>query len=191
MGLRFAAMRSIIRAGAVRRPARFREIEARDMLKGLMPGRPGRRAAVGPALVLAMAVALVVAPHGAVAKEETLLVLHITDVRNDRGVVRIAVYDRPDAFPFGDAVTEAAPLAAEGIMTIQFQGLPPGRYAIAFYHDENLDHDFTRGLLGVPLEGFGFSNDAPVRLTAPSFAAAAITLEGPLLETTARMRYFR
>lgn len=45
----------------------------------------------------------------------------------------------------------------------------PGEYAIAVYHDENDDHDFNRNLIGMPAEGFGFSNDAPTTIGLPSF----------------------
>lgn len=47
----------------------------------------------------------------------------------------------------------------------------PGVYAIAVYHDENNDHDFNRTLLGMPAEGYGFSNDAPTAIGLPSFDA--------------------
>lgn len=54
--------------------------------------------------------------------------------------------------------------------------LPPGIYAVAVYHDQNGDRDFNRDMLGRPTEGFGFSNDAPTRLSLPAFDAVRFRL---------------
>ena len=51
----------------------------------------------------------------------------------------------------------------------------PGHYAIAFYHDENGDGKLNRSLLGMPAEGFGFSNDAPARFGLPRFRDVLFT----------------
>ena len=45
----------------------------------------------------------------------------------------------------------------------------PGTYAVVVYHDENDDHAFNRTLLGLPAEGYGFSNDAPAMAGLPAF----------------------
>jgi uncharacterized protein (DUF2141 family) len=51
--------------------------------------------------------------------------------------------------------------------------LPPGKYAVTAYHDENgngrLDFDPT----GQPAEGYGVSNDARNPAAPPEFAKAA------------------
>jgi len=51
--------------------------------------------------------------------------------------------------------------------------LPEGRYAIAVLHDENSNHKLDRNFVGFPKEGFGFSNNPKVHLTAPAFETAA------------------
>ena len=37
------------------------------------------------------------------------------------------------------------------------------------YHDINADHDFNRSLVGMPTEGYGFSNDAPTTIGLPAY----------------------
>lgn len=54
----------------------------------------------------------------------------------------------------------------------------PGYYAVAMYHDENNDGHMNTNLLGIPTEGYGFSNNPKLRLGPPSlnqvrFAAQA------------------
>ncbi len=51
----------------------------------------------------------------------------------------------------------------------------PGTYAVAVYHDANDNHRFDRTLLGLPAEGYGFSNNV-VPLLLPSFASARIAV---------------
>jgi uncharacterized protein (DUF2141 family) len=45
----------------------------------------------------------------------------------------------------------------------------PGIYAVATYHDENDNHHFDRTLLGLPAEGYGFSNNVTPAFGLPSF----------------------
>lgn len=43
---------------------------------------------------------------------------------------------------------------------ISFSNIPDGKYAIRYYHDENLNEKLDQNIIGIPKEGFGFSNDA-------------------------------
>lgn len=67
--------------------------------------------------------------------------------------------------------------------------LPPGHYAVAVYHDQDGDHDFARDALGRPVEGFGFSNDAPARLGLPAFADVRFHLPPGGRTIRVKMRY--
>jgi uncharacterized protein (DUF2141 family) len=44
-------------------------------------------------------------------------------------------------------------------MQVMLKGLPPGTYAIVALHDANGDHQANRNSLGLPTEGFGFSQN--------------------------------
>jgi len=54
-----------------------------------------------------------------------------------------------------------------------FTEVPPGTYAVAVFQDLNGNGRLDRTPLGLPLEPYGFSNDAG-RLRRPNFAAASI-----------------
>jgi uncharacterized protein (DUF2141 family) len=64
-----------------------------------------------------------------------------------------------------------------------------GVYAVAVYHDANGDHDFNRNALGLPTEGFGFSNDPPTKYGVPSFAAVRFTAKPGLTGLKIPMHY--
>jgi hypothetical protein len=50
-----------------------------------------------------------------------------------------------------------------------FEDIAPGTYALVISHDENTNGKLDTNWLGVPTEGYGFSNDATALLGAPSF----------------------
>ena len=106
--------------------------------------------------------------------------VHIVGLRNAEGMVRLALYDRPETFPqpkmmLHNTVVAATPEASKNVI---FKDLSPGDYALALYHDENSNGEFDRGLFGWPLEGFGFSQGAKTFFGPPDFSSAAFSL-GP------------
>ena len=67
----------------------------------------------------------------------------------------------------------------------------PAYYAIAIYHDVNSDHDFNRTIIGMPAEGFGFSNNAPTRVGLPSFESVRFRAGPGTTQVPISMRYQR
>jgi uncharacterized protein (DUF2141 family) len=114
----------------------------------------------------------------------------IVGVRSDAGAVMIGLYD--SAAKFKNAISRSAHVgllsdkdrligvtmrARTGDQGIGFM-LPPGRYALIVIHDENDNALLDTGTLGIPTEGYGFSNNAMGFFSAPDFDAAAVTV-GP------------
>jgi uncharacterized protein (DUF2141 family) len=62
-------------------------------------------------------------------------------------------------------------------------------YAIAAIHDENRDGKLETDWMGVPKEGYGFSNNAKGRLGPPSFEAASFSYNGQSLNITITLEY--
>jgi uncharacterized protein (DUF2141 family) len=125
------------------------------------------------------------------ASDDGMIVVAITGLRSDVGTVHLALYDQADQFPKRDGVARSLTVSpSNGTAEALFTDLPPGRYAIAFYHDENGNGEFDQGFLGVPMEGYGFSRDAKVVLGPPSFEEAALSVSSRMPKViVARMRY--
>jgi uncharacterized protein (DUF2141 family) len=139
-------------------------------------------------LGLAMA-GLQLAPSAARASsEDTGLRIVVSDVRSARGHVRVEVCSAAEFLQ--DCFHSAAEPAARGVTTVLVPNLPPGVYAVQAFHDENDNNEVDRNGLGLPKEGIGFSNDAPIRLSPPSFQAAAFTYAGGDQTITLRLRHF-
>ncbi len=139
------------------------------------------------AIVSAFGCALLSTATMATAAE---LRVDVNGLRSGDGEVHLAVFATPATFPRSEAMLAEAIVRAKaaGVHWV-FSGLKPGTYALAVYHDENENHEFDRGFLGIPLEGFGFSNDAQVFFGPPDFADAAVTVPGKGARITIRMTY--
>ncbi len=53
--------------------------------------------------------------------------------------------------------------------TIIIQNLKPGKYAFKYFHDENRNSNLDVNWLGIPTEGYGFSNNASGTFGPPAF----------------------
>lgn len=120
-----------------------------------------------------------------------MLTVEATGLRSSKGEVAFTVYanDRKRFLAKGGKLLRTRVPAAAPVTRACFW-LPPGKYAVAQYHDENGDHDFNRVLL-VPKEGFGFSNDVSTAFGRPSLENARFTVPAGRSTMRMRMRYQR
>lgn len=116
----------------------------------------------------------------------------ILSIRNSSGTVACALFDTPDGFP-NDYLRMATNVMVIKIRKDQarcdFEDIPSGKYAMAVIHDENMNGKLDTNFLGIPTEGYGFSNDAKGALGAPSFSAASFHYDGQNLELTMSLNY--
>ena len=105
------------------------------------------------------------------------LTVTVEQVRNSKGEIRFSIFNVPSQFPQGDELDSKDVPAQLGVVTVQFNNLIPGAYAIAIHHDENSDGDMNTNFIGLPKEGYGFSNNAKVNFSPPVFEAAAFNLD--------------
>jgi len=104
------------------------------------------------------------------------LAVTVTGVRNAKGDIRLSVYVSPQEWPDqSTADHDQVQPAKAGSVIFKFD-LPPGTYAINGFHDEIGNGKFKTSLIGLPEEGYLFSNDVRPFLSAPSFASASFTL---------------
>ena len=116
----------------------------------------------------------------------------VTDLRNTDGVVRACMTTVEDIFPrcIRDPKSHRTVVRAANSLTIRFDNVEPGEYAIALLHDENEDGKANRVLGMAPKEGYGFSRDAPVRMAPPDWKDAVFTVGPGNQRMTIKMRYF-
>lgn len=115
----------------------------------------------------------------------------VSGARNDKGRLAVALFASAADFPDqARALKGQLTRLQGGRAVVTFRGLSPGLYAMAVLHDENSNSKMDFNFLGIPLEGYGFSNDAAATFGPPSFEAAAFRLVAARSRSSVRLRYF-
>jgi uncharacterized protein (DUF2141 family) len=118
------------------------------------------------------------------------LTIHLAGLRSTSGQLRLSLYDRDEKFLKAEGrIARLKVPVQSNPMTVHFTGLPPGTYAVTVHHDEDGDGKLNRNLLGLPREGYGFSNDAHGALGPPPFTNAAVQLDAEVKVIAITMRY--
>lgn len=102
--------------------------------------------------------------------------VQIEGVQNNQGRVRVVLYDQAEGFrkEKHSRAIHALP-AVTGTVSCTFRQLPPGRYAVVAYHDENSNDKLDLRFGMFPLEGHGLSNN-PTISGPPKFKDAAFEI---------------
>jgi uncharacterized protein (DUF2141 family) len=103
------------------------------------------------------------------------LVVEVEGLRGDKGVVSVGLFDKAENFPKQFTTGLRTP-ADKPVVEVVFRDLPPGRYAVSAYQDENGNLELDRGLFGIPKEPYGFSRDARGTAGPPEFRDARFDL---------------
>ena len=119
------------------------------------------------------------------------LTVAVAGLRDIKGQVCVSVFNSSQGFPTqgANAVRSQCVKTTDRQMTVQFKGLTPGTYAVAVLHDENNDNQANRNALGIPTEGFGFSQNPRIVAGPPKFSDAAVLVAGRNTEVQIQLQY--
>jgi uncharacterized protein (DUF2141 family) len=113
----------------------------------------------------------------AIPAEAARIVVTIDGMHSAKGNLVVALYSRPDGFPDGDYSDRHTQVKASlEPVTIVFDGLKPGTYAVGAYHDENANGRFDTNFIGYPAEGYALSNGIRAVISRPRFVDAAFAV---------------
>jgi uncharacterized protein (DUF2141 family) len=102
--------------------------------------------------------------------------VHITGMRNAEGNLRVALRRDENAIVEGRTVDiDPKTLTAK----LVFENVPEGPYGIAVIHDENKNGKLDFNEMGMPLEGYGYSNNPPKKPGPAPFEDTKFTLTAP------------
>jgi uncharacterized protein (DUF2141 family) len=118
--------------------------------------------------------------------------VEILNIKNSTGKVACALFKSSVGFPT-EFLRYSTNLMATEILkseaSCNFEDIPRGTYAIAVVHDENMNGKLDTNFLGIPTEGYAFSNDAKGLLGPPSFSAASFQYDGRNIDMTISLHY--
>jgi uncharacterized protein (DUF2141 family) len=116
--------------------------------------------------------------------------VQLTGLRNAKGVVHVCMTGNQQRFLDCQKVAGSVgrSLPAGQAARIHLGSVPAGTYAVLVIHDENRDGRLNM-TLGIPREGFGFSNNPPMRPRAPRWDEIRVAVPPGAVTQTIRVRY--
>ena len=155
---------------------------------------PSRLRAAALALLASAAFAspVAAAPAGCLGTpSDTWLNIAVEGLRNGNGLLTVALYpDNPRQFlAKGGTIKNNRFNATAPSMRACIFVPKPGVYAIAVYHDEDGSRKLNRSGLGLPTEGFGFSNNPATLAGIPAFKSVRLNVPKAGLTTHIKLRY--
>lgn len=109
------------------------------------------------------------------------LTVEVSGAKSTQGTVSAALYSSADTWLKEPQKLQGARApAAQPVTVLVFRNLPPGRYALSAFHDENGNEKVDTNVVGVPTERTGFSRDARGRMGPAAFDDAVIDVQGDM-----------
>lgn len=117
------------------------------------------------------------------------LVFEITGVKSNEGKIYVQLFKGEQDYREDKSLAAAITPAKVDQVTVRFDGLEPGEYALRYFHDENGDGALGKNLLGVPNEGYGFSNGAKPNFGPAKYKAIRFEINEPITTNRSSVIY--
>jgi uncharacterized protein (DUF2141 family) len=118
------------------------------------------------------------------------IIVTIDGMHSTQGNVFVGLYATPSKFLNGNQVDAQRKVrASTRPITVVFDNLSPGTYAVGAYHDENGNDHLDTNFLGLPVEGYALSNGIRAVMSKPTFQQAAFTVGEQGAQVALHIRY--
>lgn len=105
------------------------------------------------------------------------------------GTIRLALYRSENEFMDEcKAALINIPVDETPAQMFWLRNLPPGNYALAFFHDENDNFKLDKNILGIPTEPYGFSKMPSSKWRVPEFNEVAIEINSGNNEVVVQLK---
>ena len=121
---------------------------------------------------------------------QTKLQVTVKNIKGHKGGdIIVGIFDSHETFLKKPIDGKMAKPSGDSV-TVVFENLKPGKYAVSVFHDANKNKDLDKNKLGIPKEGFGFSNNVLGAMGPPAFERALIDLlDQKNLDIDIKMKY--
>lgn len=143
-------------------------------------------AALAPLPALLVATALVFPAPASADPAAAKLTLTVTDIKDHTGALMVAVFDQ--AGYDTDKQVTALMIPVSGATASASVDIPAGDYGIKLFHDVDGDGKMATNPFGMPIEPFGFSNNAPAKFGPAVWADAKFTVSAPATTHTIKLQ---
>lgn len=120
------------------------------------------------------------------------ILVNVTNFKSSKGQLQLGLYNKAEDFPDKDRTYDALIVSVEGgDMSVKMDSIEAGNYALSVHHDENKNDKIDQNFMGVPQEGFGFSNNASGTFGPPPFDNAEFQLKkGQKKELSIKLQHY-
>jgi uncharacterized protein (DUF2141 family) len=122
--------------------------------------------------------------------EAARIIVTVSGLNSATGGVYVGLYATPSKFLNGTQVDAMRKVrAGTGPITVVFDNLPPGTYAVGAYHDKNNNDHLDTDFVGLPTEGYALSNGVRAVMSKPTFQQAAFSVGAEDKPVALHIRY--
>jgi len=104
------------------------------------------------------------------------LTVKIKDISQPHGHLMVALFAGKEAYNKDKSDWSSKIEVTENEEQVTFENVPDGDYAIKLFHDENDNHKMDTNIVGIPKEGYGFSNNVG-RFGQPAYKKAKFIIK--------------
>ncbi|WP_170178472.1 DUF2141 domain-containing protein [Flammeovirga pectinis] len=102
--------------------------------------------------------------------------LMLDGIENSKGEIVVVLYNSEETYTINTNHYRKVILKPNGRnLTISFNEIPCGTYAISAYHDEDSNNKITTNIIGMPIEKYGYSNNKFGKLIAPKYSEVSFS----------------
>lgn len=125
------------------------------------------------------------------AGEEKKITVIVENLRNKKGRLQIALFNQVHpGFPDKRFRLIGSIVRVTGsTIRVTLRTRASGPFTLALFHDENGNGLLDRNVIGIPIEGYGFSNNPDSRFGPPEYGEAIFKMEGNRIRIKIRMIY--
>ena len=131
-------------------------------------------------VVLSFIVTIVTILLVAVYAQAGTLTVEVSGIKETKGMISVGLYSDKEGFPDKGKEYKGKDVeVTDQTIVYTFKDVPFGTYAIAIFHDTNSNTKLDKNFLGIPKEGYAFSNNVFGALgLPPSFKDASFKVAG-------------
>jgi uncharacterized protein (DUF2141 family) len=120
---------------------------------------------------------------------QSKLEVTVKGIKGKQGNIRVGLFNDEEKFLKSAWKGQVVKATTESI-TVVFENVPNGVYALSVIHDENQNEKLDSNLIGIPTEGFGFSNNVMGSFGPPGFEKASFVVNNEVKNLAIDLKYF-
>jgi len=129
---------------------------------------------------LILAIGLFLVPASSAYAQSGTITVEVIGINEIEGQISIGLHNDESSFPNKGKVFMGAKVkVTRNTLSYTFRDVPFGIYAVGLYHDSNSNGRLDKNFMGIPTEGYAFSNNRfGIFGKPPVFEKASFELKG-------------